>query len=441
VQTAAENTLEFQNDDVKVTVNQKPGCQVRIDVEVSPKSVVASYDKGLKAVRKEVSVPGFRKGKVPDQILTHNFTDAIERESRDIVLRTAFTESIELAKIRPFTRNSLKRSELKKCSKETGATCIFELEVEPTVPTIDAKAIETQLQEPRAIDQKAIDRSYKQLQLMHATWEQVTGRPAEDGDYVELDIDVIENPAHNVCVNHLFFVSKDDLPKWLYDAVSGMQIDESKEVEAKSNASDPSHVISYEDNNVAKLSRVTLKAIKKANFPEENDEFAQKFGAPNVAFLKQFIEDRMKREEVDYAHELARYNLRRELIQKYPFDLPQSIVDAEVRGRVAYCKQGADLQKGSLPADGSKDKELKARIEAEARGFFMWMFLMRQISADANVTISQEELETEFNHQMQLPREQRLIYAGLQPDEVRNRLVMMIMMRKCEDHLLGQKST
>ena len=439
MQQTAENTLEFQSDNIKTKITHKPGCQVRMEVEVTPEGVKAAFEKGLKAVRKEVSVPGFRKGKVPDQILHHNFAQGIERESKDILLQTAFTEALELAKIRPFTRNSLKKSELKKCSQETGATAVFELEVEPTVPEIDYKAIESTMGEPRPVDEKAVARAYRQLQLMHATWEPVEGRAAEDKDYVELDIDVTEHPAHNVCVNHLFIATKDEMPKWLYKAVIGMNVDESKEVEAKQDPKDPSHVISYDDSKGAKQSRVTLKAIKKATFPEENAEFAQKFGAPSVEELKKFIESRLVREEEEYAHELARYNLRRELLQKYPFSLPQSLVDAEVRGRLAYCKHGSDLQKGALPLDATKEKELAAQIEAEARGFFMWMFMMRQVTPQANVSINQEELETEFSHQMQLPRQQRLIYQGLQPDEVRNRLVMMIMMRKCEDYLLSEK--
>ena len=439
MQQTTENTLEFQNDHLKAKITQKPGCQVRMDVEVTPEGVKAAYDKGLKAVRKEVSVPGFRKGKVPDSILTHNFAQAIDRESREIALHTAFTESLTLANIRPFTRNSLKRSELKKFSKETGATAVFELEVDPVVPEIDYAVIEAKPVEPRPLDPKAADRAYRQLQLMHATWEQIQDRPCQDSDYVELDIDVIENPAHNICVNHLFLVQKDEMPKWLYDAVIGMQIDESKEVEAKQNPEDPSHVIVYEDTNTSKQSRVTLKAIKKGILPEENSEFASKFGVTNVADLKSFVAERLKREEEEYAHEVARYNLRRELLQKYPFELPQSLVEAEVRGRVAYCKQGADMQKGSVPMNPTQEKELTAQVEAESRGFFMWMFMMRQVSPQAEVSITQQELETEFSHQMQLPRQQRLIYAGLAPDEVRNRLVMMIMMRKCEDFLLARK--
>lgn len=439
MQQTTEDTLELQNDNIKVKVTHKPGCQVRMDVEISPQAVKAAYEKGLKAVRKEVSVPGFRKGKVPDEILRHNFAQGIDRESRDIVLQSAFSESLDLSKLRPFTRNSLKRSELKKCSQDTGATAIFELEVEPQIPTIDQSTIESTLPESRALDPKAIERSYKQLQLMHATWEQVKDRPCTDGDFVDLDIDVIEHPAHNICIDQLFLLKRDEMPKWLYDTVVGMQVDESKEAEAKPNPEDPPHIIVYEDENSSKQCRVTLKAIKKAIVPEENDEFAQKFGVSSVAELKKFVEDRLKREEDEYAHELARYNLRRELLQKYPFSLPQSLVEAEVRGRLAYCKQGADLSKGSLPLDAAQEKDLKAQIEAESRGFFMWMFLMRQITPLAEVSITQAELETEFSHQMQLPRQQRLIYAGLAPDEVRNRLVMMIMMRKCENFLLKQK--
>ncbi|MCE5294300.1 MAG: trigger factor [Chlamydiales bacterium] len=439
MQQTAENTLEFQNDNIKTKVINKPGCQVRMEVEITPESVKAAYDKGLKAVRKEVSVPGFRKGKVPDQILHHNYAKAIEGEARDVALQTAFSESLTLGNIRPFTRNSLKKSELKKFSKETGATAIFELEVEPNVPTLDPKNIDTKIVEPRPLDPKAVERSYRQLQLMHATWEPIEGKPAKDGNYVELDIDVIEHPAHNVCVNHLFLLEKDDMPKWLYDAVKGMNVDESKEVLAQPDKDDPSHIIVYESDSAAKQSRVTVKAIKKAIMPEETDEFAQKFGAASVADLKSFIETRLKREEEEYSHELARYNLRREMLVKYPFDLPSSLVDAEVRGRLAYCKQGADVKQGTVPMTNAQESELKAQIEAESRGFFMWMFMMRQITPHADVSITQQELETEFQHQMQLPRQQRLVYAGLAPDEVRNRLVMMIMMRKCEDYLLKQK--
>ncbi len=439
MQQTADNIQELQNDSIKLKITHKPGCQVRMEAEVTPEAVKAAHEKAVRAVRKEVSVPGFRKGKVPDTILMHNFNQAIDREWRDIVLRSAFTDSLELSKISPFTRNSMKRSELKKCSLESGATALFEFEAEPQVPTIDYSNIEAKIQEARPVDEKAVGRSYRQLQLMHATWEQVQDRACQDKDYVELDIDVIENPAHNVCVNHLFLVQKDEMPKWLYDACIGMQIDESKEVVAKANKEDPAHIIAYEDETTQKQSRVTLKTIKKAVMPEENEEFAQKFGAASVSDLKKFVEDRLLREETEYAHELARYNLRRELLEKYPFHLPQSLVEAEVRGRLAFCKQGSNLKQGSLPMDAAKEQELKAKIEAEARGFFMWMFLMRQLTPQVNVSVTQAELETEFSHQMQLPREQRLIYAGLQPDEVRNRLVMMIMMRKCEDFLLNRK--
>lgn len=438
MQQATDAQQEFQNENLSVKVHHKPGCQVRLEAEVSPTAVKAAYEKALKSVRKEVTVPGFRKGKVPDEILKHNFAQAIQREFREVVMQTAFSDALQLTNLRPFTRNSLKRSDLKKCSVDDGATAIFELECEPIIPTIDYNAIETKAVAPRPTTQQLIDRSYKQLQVMHATWEPIEGRPAQIGDFVELDIDVIEHPAHNVCINQLFPVEANEMPKWLFEQIVGMNVDESREVVASPSSEDPSHVIVYEENQAPKQCRVTLKTIKKAILPEENEEFAKKFGAESTDQLKAFVEQRLKREENDYANELSRYNLRREILQKYPFDLPQSLVDAEIRGRVAYCKQGADIAKGSLPTDSAKDKELKTQIESEARGFFMWMFLMRQVTPQAQVGISQQELEAEFNMQMQLPRQQRLIYAGLAPDEVRNRLVMLIMMRKCEDWLLSR---
>lgn len=409
-----------------------------IEVTVQPDAVKESYEKAVKAVKKEVSIPGFRKGKVPDNVVRANFASAVDREFRDQVLQDAFRRSLDLTKLQPFGKQAVKRSELKKCSIDDGALATFSLETEPEVPQIDVSTIQTEMQHVREITEKQVNRAYKQLQVMHASWQEVQDRPVEPGDFVEVDIDVIQHPAHNICSNQLVHAHKDELPKWLYDALIGMQIDESKEVLAEPKSDDPSHLFVYEENAPAKQTRVVLKKIKIASLPEENQEFAQKFGLQSVEDLKKALHDRLKNEEREYANDLSRYNLRRELLQKYPLDLPRSLLDAEVSGRFAFCKAGANISQGILPSD-QKDQELKLQIEAEARGFFAWMHILRQFTANIDLNVSQQDLQDEYQHQMKLPRIHRLIYPGLTPEDVRHRLFMLILMRKCEEHLLSLK--
>ena len=370
---------QFENEHLKITLTHNPGCMAHLEVTVDPIAVKSAYEKAVKAVKKEVSIPGFRKGKVPDDVVKHNFASAIQREFRDIVMRTAFGEAITLTGIKPFGNQSVKRSELKKCSLEEGALATFNVEIEPQIPTIDLSTINTEVTEPREVSPKHVERAYRQLRVMHGTWQEITGRAVQPGDFVEVDIDVTEHPAHNVCTNQLLLVETEELPKWLYDTLIGMDLDEnnSKDAHAVPRPEDPAHIFVQDKDAPPKQCRVTLKVIKAAILPEETDAFAQKVGASSLDDLKTRLHERLVLEETEYASDLSRYNLRRELLQKHPLDLPQSLVDAEVRGRFAYCKEGSDISTGSLPTDHSKDVQLKQQIEAEARGFFAWMLPLK----------------------------------------------------------------
>ena len=118
---------EFRTDTIRVTVSKKPGCHAHVTAIVEPTAVKASYEKALKNVSREVSIPGFRKGKVPRDILIKNYASYIDREFKDICLQTAFEEVINLTKLRPLSKHSIKRTHLKKCSVEEGAEAIFDL--------------------------------------------------------------------------------------------------------------------------------------------------------------------------------------------------------------------------------------------------------------------------------------------------------------------------
>ena len=434
-----QNSQEFQTDHIKGTVTRHPGCMAHFDVTIDSQLTDKLHKQAIKAVKKEVSIPGFRKGKVPDNVVQHNFGTNIEKEFRDRVTQKAFEESLKETKCHPFGKHAVKRTELKKCTASDGAHFIFDLETEPQVPTIGPESIQTEPVASREITQEQKDLAYKQLQISFAEWEDVADRTVEDGDFVEVDIDVVEHPAHNVCTNKRLHVDTKELPQWLYKTLVGLAIDESKQTKTQTNPDDPKHVFVQDKDAPAKECLVVLKKIKKATFPIEDEAFAKKFGVETIDELKNALEKKLKDEEAAYASELSRYNLRRELLEKYPIDLPRSLIDAEVRSKLAFGKQGTDLSKGSLPSD-QKEAELKLQIEAETRGFFAWLHLLRQFTKTANVAATQQELEETFYHQMQLPREHRLIYPGLSQEDVRNRLFMLILMKKCEEYLLSQRT-
>ena len=93
-----------ENENIRVDYNFHPGCVVEMNVTVSQKGSEAAYHKAMKEIRKEVSLPGFRKGHVPEDILTKNFSKQIEENFVDVLRSVSFTEASKLVKKAPFSK-------------------------------------------------------------------------------------------------------------------------------------------------------------------------------------------------------------------------------------------------------------------------------------------------------------------------------------------------
>lgn len=433
---------EFRSDSIRVNVSKKPGCHAHITAVVEPIAVKASYEKALKNVSREVSIPGFRKGKVPRDILIKNYQTYIDREFKDICLQAAFEEVINLTHLRPLSKHSIKRTQLKKCSIDEGAEAIFDYEYEPDAPLIDVQNLKFQPSAPKTISEKEIAWEIKKLKCMDAKFQEVTDRPVQDNDFIELDLDVVENPAHNVFTNQLFSVSKDEMPSWGYPAVLGMKINDTKDITITPDIpEDHVHDESCKHTHDAKLCRITVKAIKTALLAEENEDFAKKFGFQSLPELRSRIESNLKVQAQNSQSEELRSIMCQELLNKYPLDLPKTLIDNEVHARFQAEKAQSDREKGALPLTQEDEARIKAEIEADVRAFYNCMFLLKKIAPFAQATITPEELKEELQVEMYAtsPRE-RLVHMGMEPEDVRNRLAMKVMMRKCLNYLIAKCS-
>ncbi len=441
-QTEEKTDLELQNDQIRITLSKKPGCHAHMEIFVQPKGVQAAYNKAIKDVKKQVSIPGFRQGKAPDDIVKKNFASQIEREWKDICLQTAMNESFALSKLYPLSRSSIKRANFKKCSQEEGAHIVADYEYEPVLPHISFEQLSTTLILPKDAEDADVEHKLEEFRLQRATWEEISNREVQDGDYALVDLDVIENPAHNVFTDRLFKVTKDTMPKWAYDLVLGMKVDESREGKANPDFQESDAKQEGHAKKEKKLCRLTLKAIRKPILPEINDAFAKEIaGVDSVEELRKRVKNVVQIQSLNAAREKARLELFYELAEKFPIELPSSIIDSEVKARFQSLKTIADKSQGAIPFDTTKENEIKAEILADTRNFFTVMFLLRPLASQLKLDVTQNELMQELTYETTfLPPQLRIVYPGVDPQEARSRLIMRITMRKCLDVILMMKA-
>ena len=107
---------EVSNDNIKVVVTKTPGCRVTFDITVAPTGTQSAYTKAVRSVNKEVSLPGFRKGKAPEKLVIQHYGKHVDREWRNMVLNYAFEQAIELTKLSPLHQEAVQAPEVKKIS-------------------------------------------------------------------------------------------------------------------------------------------------------------------------------------------------------------------------------------------------------------------------------------------------------------------------------------
>lgn len=405
---------EFKNEDLNVKVEQLPGCQVKLAISVSPKATEAARQKALKNVNKEIVIPGFRKGKAPNDLLIQKFKPQVEEEWRSVLLNTAFQEALQFAKITPFSQNSI-QPQIKNISSENGAELLISLEARPEIPEVKSEEITIKNVVAKQVAEKDIEERLQELQLHQASWEDIKDRGIQDGDFVHLDIDSLDEPGTSICKNQPFVVSKGKIGNWLYKLLLDKKAESTFEgVSEKDECQDDTcQDESHAHHHEFKPTNLQIKviAIKKPTLPEINLEFASKLGAESVEKLHERVTSSLEKNFKDEAEADLREQIREIILQKYAFDLPSSIL--QVPGRNLDDKQQEDL----------------------ANSYRIY-FITEKLAHNKKLDVTQDEVMQEFMVQAYMTRpEDSFINPKDDPKEINRQIRSYLLEKKVLNYL------
>lgn len=436
-------TSEFKNEKVSIQLTQEPGCLVKLDVAVAPVISTSSYQEAMKRVRKEVSIPGFRKGKAPDSLIVSHYSKAIEKEWRDCLLQEAFEESIRLTRYFPLKSAARGiKSNIKTIGTPTDPAQVhFQYESEPHVPSIDPSNIQLVQKRAPDVSEEELASFIEDARLMLATWEDVQDRTAEAEDYVRLDIDKIHGDhTHSEFKDKRFKISPQKMSSWLMQLVIGLSVGQTAE-----GTSAPEEALDKDLDEQIKAAfkpapyRVTLKAIEKPSLPELNDEFAQKLGASSLEDMREKLRHQLLQRAEMQSREALSKQLEEMLIRQYAFDLPKSQIEKEM-------KVLQDLKVNQLRSAGElTDQEIarempmihrKARQESE-RDLTLF-YLLRDYNHKNGISVTQEEMNQEVTNVLRnVPQEHLQELVKSLDENVYRTILTNLITTKGIQHLLN----
>lgn len=409
-------------------MKQEPGCKITLDISVSPQAVKAAHAKAVKTINKEISLPGFRKGKAPESYVIEKYGKQIKQEWNEILLNTAFQEALNLFKIQPFNSESIKCTPPKELLIDQPTQFTVTFEASPQVPVIDLNTLTLPNLPRKPISKEDIDGVTESLQLYYAKWHEITDRPVQEGDYVDLDIDKLDEPKESICKDTRFVVRPGRMANWMKDLIIGLHLNESVEgVSEKENDSED-----FKPTNC----RITIKTIKTAELPELDDSLAQKAGAHNLEDLQvQIVADLNRRADQDLL-EVLRNHLDKTLLEKFHFDIPATLIAEEIKERLNNATER--FKKENVPEEEieSRKEALAETMPKEVDNAYRLYFLLYSFAKKHDIKVTKEEVAQELSWRLFGQwNDQRALDPSL--EDIRNRIANQMVMTRCRDYIVG----
>ena len=341
METTETQPKEFANDLIRCTVQQKPNCIVEFLITASTSLVEKARHASIKLVNKNVTVPGFRKGKAPESLISSTFSNELEKSTKENLARQAYLECQALTSLPNLDPKESFSYQVESLSpKEARLSLSFE--TNPIVPVVNpSDCVLTPVTRPE-VNPSKIEETIRQALFFHAKWDTITGRPVQEGDFIILDAKTVEDSGASTLLfkGTRFEVTDKSMAHWMKEAVLGKNVGETTE-----GISVADEDASEEEKALFKPSKVemTIQAIEQATLPELTEDLLSKMGATSEEDLKDKIEKQLNEQADDHVSENLRDQVIDFLIKNYSFDLPKSFVRKELEFRTSQLSQDSSF--------------------------------------------------------------------------------------------------
>ena len=434
MEQAVTEPQALQNENVRFTIHHKPSCVVEFDIEAFEPFVKQAHKKAAKALAKEVTLPGFRKGRAPEELIIKNFARDVDKEWQQQIANTAFQECEKLAQI-PVLHRDAKITYKMKSHSASGALLVLTFETEPKVPHVDPKQIHLKpVKRPEANEEK-VEETIRQIQLFFASWQHVNDRLFRQATSLSSTSISLKRLRHTPLFSHTRFeVTPKSMAKWMLDLVLGKNVGDSIE-----GISVPDEDASKEDKEELKPKRVrvTIKSIDLATLPPLDEDFVKKLGVATIEEMKNNITDLLNKQADAHVLEAQREQVSELLLTQYPFELPVTLIEKETQFRFRQLLQDADFQKYWENLSAEERKKTINTVYQQSEKAVRMFYLCRQIVNDAKIRISAADIPPPASSALEmLMNPQKLFHHQRNPETEQAEAFSRLVLEKAEDFVI-----
>ena len=371
----------------------------KLTFEIAPEKIKEGLDIAFNRVKKNLNVPGFRKGRVPRQIFNRMYgEEALYQDALNALLPNAYADAVQEAGIKPVAQPEVN---VESMEKDAAWVLSAKVTVEPEVELGQYKNLEV-TPHPTRVLKADVEAELERRRQQQAELVLKEDQPAEKGDTVVIDFDGKvdgESFEGGKADNYSLELGSNTFIPGFEDQLIGHKAGDKVEVK-----------VTFPDDYQAKdlqgkdaVFETEIHEVKEKELPELDDEFAKDVDedVDSLEELKAKIKDELKEQKVQTAREAIQDEAIDEAVANAKIgDIPEQMIEDDVQRQMDQYFAGMQ-QQGVTPdmyfkLTGTSEEEMRKNLREGAEKRVKTNLVLEAIVAEEKIDPSEDEVNDEL---------------------------------------------
>lgn len=370
---------------------------VKLTIEVDKEAFDAAIMKSYKKNVKQITIPGFRKGKAPKNIIEKYYGVGVFYEDAvNFVCPDAYEFAVKEAGIEPVDRPEI---DIESIGEGEDLVLTATVTVRPEVELGEYMGVSAEKKnyKTKVAD---IDEQIKAAQEQNARMINVEDRKVKKGDFAVIDFEGFTDGvafAGGKGTDHNLEIGGGQFIPGFEDQLIGAEI--GKEVEV--NVTFPEEYHAEELKGKPAVFKVTVKSIQEKELPELNDDFAKDVSEfDTFEEYKNDIKEKLDKANADKTAAEFEGNVIKVVTDAAKVEIPECMIDAKIEDMIRdfgyrLSSQGLSLEQ-YMQFTGTTADSFKEQFKAQAEEQVKTSLVLSEIAKKENVEVTDEDVENEF---------------------------------------------
>ena len=376
---------------------------VKLTVTVEKSDVQETYKTILDKYVKNAQIPGFRKGHVPAAVLERKFSDALKQDALSEIIDKSLNEVFENEKEnRPLPYAQPVMEQFPELNLDSDLSYTVTFDVFPKIEIKDFSGIT--VREPQVgITDKDIEGELTAVQERNAVvMDKKDSETVAKDDIVTINYSELDENDKEIegskREGFVFTVGTGENIYKIDDEIIGMKKNETKQITKTYSKDEKDADLAGKTKKIS----VTVTSLKIRNLPALDDELAQDVNEKfkTLEDLKNDIKRSLETAKNRKISELKNNSLLSQLVEKNPFDIPVSMLQAELDGRWRMMAQQFQTTPEQLEkmvtASGQTKETMLEQWTGDSEKMLKSRIIVDSLIREKNISVTPEEIEEQY---------------------------------------------